>query len=692
MERTEGKVRIIVDGRELLTEPGETILDAARKNDIHIPTLCHHPALTPWGGCRLCVVEVDGAAKLAASCVTPVRDGMEVVTSNERILESRRAVLEFLFAERNHNCMFCPQSGSCELQGLAYEMQMDHLTVSSSFQEFPTDVTSEYMVMDHNRCVLCGRCVRGCAQLAGNHVLQFQYRGPKSLVGIDLDNSREGSTCLSCGLCMQLCPTGAITSRYRSHYSVKGHEGKKKAVESVCAVCGLLCPTIVTTAGDTLLKIEGRFSNANGRPDQGQLCRRGRFDLFKEDQRLTSPMVLEKDGKWKDERWEEAVRVASVGLRGLKERYGGNRLLCLASSNLSNEELILFKDFSGSLESGYVDTLDGIHYRSAVKGLESAGGALREAPWKKIVDADFLLLLGGDPFETQPVLASLIRKGMLERGVKAAVAGKPDTCTAPGTMEIPLRSGKETPFMKAFLASALRRGNGSAGALKNGGSARIIQTDVEGILSEICPSSEARRSFAGAVGAFLDSRNPLVLAAPSITQEPEAVRLAAEISMVKGFVENRTLRLILLKTSGNSAGSWKLSIPAMLESDGDREWKGGVVLLSGASEPHPLPDFLKGLEFVVVVSPFFREEFAGKAHVLLPRPRWVEGEGTFTSLDGRETAFAERILDPPPGVQDAWKTLVDLAGGCGSPLSVKSWDQLKSRGGDDEVVNRIDDR
>ena len=127
------KIRLTIDGKEVTAAEGVTILDAAQRNGIDIPTLCHHPALSNWGGCRMCTVEVDGAPKLVASCVMPVREGMEVVTTNERILESRRTVLEFLFAERNHNCMFCPQSGDCELQKLAYELGMDHLTVSFSF-------------------------------------------------------------------------------------------------------------------------------------------------------------------------------------------------------------------------------------------------------------------------------------------------------------------------------------------------------------------------------------------------------------------------------------------------------------------------------------------------------------------------------------------------------------------------------
>ncbi|KAF0121741.1 MAG: anaerobic dehydrogenase, partial [bacterium] len=174
----------------------------------------------------------------------PVREGMGVVTSNDRIIEARRTILEFMFAERNHYCMSCAQSGDCELQSLAYEMQMDHLTVPSSHQAFPVDITSEYMAIDHNRCVLCGRCIRGCQEIAGAYVLNFQNRGTHSLIGLDLNEEIGESTCYSCGVCMQVCPTGAIYNRYRTHYAVKGYPKDWETIDSFCPQCGLLCPTL----------------------------------------------------------------------------------------------------------------------------------------------------------------------------------------------------------------------------------------------------------------------------------------------------------------------------------------------------------------------------------------------------------------------------------------------------------------
>ncbi|MEW5725191.1 MAG: 2Fe-2S iron-sulfur cluster-binding protein, partial [Thermodesulfobacteriota bacterium] len=213
------EIKLTINGWEVTVPEGASILEAARAAGIYIPTLCHHPDLSPYGGCRLCVVEVDGAPRLVASCVTPVRNGMEVVTSNERIIEARRTILEFLFSEKNHFCMFCAQSGDCELQDLAYEYQMDHLTVPPLDQVFPVDATHPDLGLDHNRCVLCGRCVRACRELAGQAVLDFQGRGGRVTIGADLNQKLGDSSCVSCGLCLEVCPTGAIFHRHRTHYA-----------------------------------------------------------------------------------------------------------------------------------------------------------------------------------------------------------------------------------------------------------------------------------------------------------------------------------------------------------------------------------------------------------------------------------------------------------------------------------------
>ena len=359
MENSPKQVSVTIDGFQLSVPEGMTILEAARKNNIRIPTLCHHPALSAWGGCRLCVVEVDGSPKLAASCVMPVRDGMTVVTNSTNIITARRTILEFLFAERNHYCMFCSQSGDCELQALAYELQMDHLTVPQSYDQYPTDITSEYMAIDHNRCVLCGRCVRACHEIAGAYVLNYQGRGIKNQIAFDLNMSRGESSCMGCGACLQVCPTGAIFNRYRAHRSVKGHQKEKRiASDAFCPRCGLMCETHTMVEDNQLLRIEGHITPGNMGPERGQLCVKGRFEPLKTPgKRLLYPMIRESDGIWKKVSWKTAMDLVESNISVREKGTFG-----LISSRCANEHLMVFRDLM--LKGWAADCLDALDGRS----------------------------------------------------------------------------------------------------------------------------------------------------------------------------------------------------------------------------------------------------------------------------------------------------------------------------------------
>lgn len=678
------KVRLTIDGKEVTAAEGSTILEAAQENGVYIPTLCHHPALTNWGGCRLCMVEVDGAPRLAASCVMPVREGMEVTTSNDRIVESRRTVLEFLFAERNHNCMFCPQSGDCELQKLAYELGMDHLTVSFSFNHFPTDVTSDYMIIDHNRCILCGRCVRACAEIAGTRVLSFHNRGSRNLVGLDLNASREESTCYGCGVCLQVCPTGAIYNRYRTHYAVKGHSKDWKTVESLCPQCGLLCPTVSTVQDTTVIKIDGKLQGDGDRPDRGQLCYRGRFEALKnEGKRLHKPMVRDKDGSWREESWDHAIALMAERLSSIRSTKGGNAIMGLASGALSNEELSFFRDLmKDGLSGGYLGCLDGSGSKVVSTAWEKNGEPLREASWKTIPESDFLILLGAKPYQTQPVISTTVRKSILERGVTTALIGEMD-CRPPfATFHFPVKEEKLPLFIKAFKAEVMTREKKPAQEKKKPARTQQRGVDVAALLKEARLSREAKNLFYDMVEQFVQSTHPLFLVGEGVTGQgtPSAFEDTVQLALLKGFGPGKVLKLMVLKSYGNSAGAWKLGFSSNGTSKGKRPWKGGLMFLG---HPKDLGSSaiasLGNLDFLGVISPYFPENLTQKADVVIPKTLWMEESGSYTSLDGWETGFAQKILDPPDGVKSSWETLNALSDQMGFRRKFKTWDDLSKK-------------
>lgn len=201
---------LIIDGQEVSAIRGQTILQVARENGIQIPTLCHLDGLSDVGACRMCLVEIKGSAKLLPACVATVFEGMEVYTNTERLQRYRRNILEMLFAERNHICSVCVSNGHCELQSLAQDQGLTHVRLPYRNPELTVDASHERFTADHNRCILCTRCVRVCAEVEGAHIWDVMGRGINSLVITDLHENWGSSACTRCGKCVQVCPTGAL--------------------------------------------------------------------------------------------------------------------------------------------------------------------------------------------------------------------------------------------------------------------------------------------------------------------------------------------------------------------------------------------------------------------------------------------------------------------------------------------------
>jgi bidirectional [NiFe] hydrogenase diaphorase subunit len=206
-----------IDGQQVGAREDETIWQVAAENGIRIPALCHLDGLSPVGACRLCLVEIEGSSRLAPACVTRVEEGQRVTTASERLQRYRKLILELLFSEGNHICAVCVSNGRCELQSLAQHQGMDHVRVPYLDQPRTVDASHPRFVLDHNRCILCTRCVRVCAEVEGAHTWDLTGRGANARLIADLNEPwGAAESCTSCGKCVQVCPTGALFEQGRA--------------------------------------------------------------------------------------------------------------------------------------------------------------------------------------------------------------------------------------------------------------------------------------------------------------------------------------------------------------------------------------------------------------------------------------------------------------------------------------------
>lgn len=389
-------VNITINGEKLQCQAGQTVLQAARTANIDIPTLCDHPAVTPWGGCRMCLVEIEKQRGLQPACTFPVSEGMVVSTHTERVTNARKFVLELLFSERVHYCMYCAMSGNedttqCELQKLAYDHGLTHWRYEpNTAHPWPVDGSRKYFFMDHSRCILCRRCVRACEEIAANHTLGVRERGAKTMVIADVDVPLGESSCVSCGTCLQVCPTGALIDR-RSAYM--GGSGELQRKRTTCTACSVGCSVDAVYRSNQLLKVEGVWDAANG----GLLCVKGRFEAAEpKPKRITSPMIKQ-GGEWVKMTWAEATELVAGKLKAAGKVAG------LVSPRATVESLGVFKHLIGdALGSDQISLL----YGAAPQDFGP------KASLNDVAGADCIVLVGGEPLEGQKVIGYKVKRAV----------------------------------------------------------------------------------------------------------------------------------------------------------------------------------------------------------------------------------------------------------------------------------------
>jgi formate dehydrogenase major subunit len=636
------EITLTIDGKQVKGREGDTVLEVCQTNNIDVPTLCHLKGLTNVGACRMCIVEIERERRPVPACTYPAREGLVVQTQNAKLEKYRRLVLELMFTERNHLCAQCVASGDCELQKLGYRYQMDNTRYPYSWPALPVDSQHEYLVIDHNRCILCGRCIRTCDQIVGVHTLDFGYRGWKDVVVADLNQPLGKSTCISCGACFQACPTGAIFSK-KSAY--KGKRPDCQEITTVCPICGIGCGIKAFVKNNMLIRIDSPDSSQH----DGLLCYMGRFGpLSQEYPRVKTPMMRNSSRKLEPCSMNEALDMVAKKLSQFKAHNGGDSIAGIASGQASSQSLKAFKELiTGALGSKFLDSLDGDEYRAIVKGiggLKDKADLSTEIPLEDIFNADCILLAGADPFKSHPVAGSYIVRAVRQNKSKLIVLD-PTQNSLPeyAALWLKPKKGQETSVLNSLVKAI----NGTP--TKEAGTTGINQKELAEAAEML---GKAKRSITIYGEGILQQKNS------------ELIGALYKLASVSGGQNPGKPSIISLKSKGNSRSAWDIGIANRSESVITNLAQNGVralyLLLTddfiAASEVPTLP---KGLDFLVVQTSYM-SPLAQKASVVIPSPTWTEVSANYGTLDGTPISVS-RLVKPPEGIRADWEIINEIA-------------------------------
>jgi NADH dehydrogenase/NADH:ubiquinone oxidoreductase subunit G len=631
-------IALTIDGKKVKGIEGNTVLEVCEANDIYVPTLCHLKGLTDPGACRMCVVDIEKERRPVPACTYPARDGLVVQTHNEKLERYRRLILELMFTERNHLCAQCVASGDCELQSLAYKYQMDNSRYPYSWPALPVDSVNDYLVIDHNRCILCGRCIRTCDEIVGVHTLDFGYRGWKDMVVADLNQPLGASSCISCGACFQVCPTGAIFSKNSAY---KGKRPDCQEITTVCPICGIGCAIKAFVKNNRLIRIDGPDPSRH----DGLLCYMGRFGpLSQEHPRVKTPMMRNTRGKLEPCPADEAIDMIAKRLKQFKAENGGS-IAGVASGQASSRTLEAFKDLiTGTLGSRFLDTLDGDQYRAVIKGMgafQDKADLRTETPLESIFDADCILLVGADPIKSHPVAGSYI--------VRAVRQHKAKLITLDSTQNV----------LPDYVSLWLKPKKGKEASAVNNLARSINDEPVK----EGTETGISQKKLTEAVKILGKAKRGVVIYGEGILQQENAGLITALYELAASCNSGKP-NIISLRSKGNSRGAWDMGIANSSVSVMNNLAQGGIkalylLLADDYVEAKELSALPEGLDFLVVQTSYL-SSLARKANVVLPSPTWTEIGGNYSTLDGTQISVS-RLVKPPEGVRADWETINEIA-------------------------------
>ena len=722
-------LRLSINGCEVEAKKGATVLEAALSAGIYIPTLCYDPDLKPYGACRLCVVEIEGMRGLVSSCTTPATEGMVVHTETPRVNQARRITMELIIANHHGDCLTCAKNQDCELLKIAQYlgMEQDHIDrLRKSTQVLPIDESHPAFIRDPNKCILCGKCVRACHEVAVVGAIDLAFRGNSAKIATFGDKPIIESICKSCGECVARCPTGALVPKWE--------KAPVKEVKTICPYCGVGCSLYLGVRDDRIVSVRG---DPEGQANKGSLCVKGRwgYDFLSHPERLTTPLIripgtargAGHNGQvheiFREATWDEALELVATGLLDLKQSCGPDSIAALSSAKCANEDNYVMQKFVRAvLGTNNIDHCARLcHASTVVGGIAAFGQGAMSNSYSDFEKTELFFDIGSNTTECHPIIGSIIKRRVKFGGAKLIVADprsielgeyaaiglhhKPGTDVAliNGLMHVIIRDGLED---EEFI----RERTEGFEELR-----QLVQRYAPELVEAITgvPASDLE----AAAHLFGEARSACILYGMGITQHTtgtDNVKSVANLLLLTGNIGREGTGFSPLRGQNNVQGACDMgALPNVysgyqrvdnpaIRTKFEAAWEcklndhpGRTVteiadaILKGdikglyvmgenpmLSEPN-LEHIRRALEKIefLVVQDIFLSETAWLADVVFPAAAFAEADGTFTNTERRIQRIRQAVM--PPGEAKAdWEIISALAEKMGQPLGYQSASQI----------------
>ncbi|MEX2254715.1 MAG: formate dehydrogenase subunit alpha [Acidimicrobiia bacterium] len=711
-------VTVVVDGVEVEVAAGTSVMRAAALAGVDIPKLCATDQLEAFGSCRVCLVEIDGQKGTPASCTTPARSGMQVHTTTPRVERLRRGVMELYLSDHPADCLTDATTG-CELHDLAARVgvrEARYGRAGANHLDLTADESNPYFTFDPATCIVCSRCVRACDEIQGTIALTIEGRGFASKVVASADDKFMDSECVSCGACVQACPTDALTEK-----TILDLGQPTRSVLTTCAYCGVGCSFRAELRGDEVVRMTPVKS---GGANEGHSCVKGRFawGYATHTERVLTPMLRERiTDPWREVGWTEAIAHIADRFRAIQEAHGVDAIGGITSSRCTNEEVFAVqKMVRAAFHNNNVDTCARVCHSPTGFGLKQTFGASAGTQdFRSVEQTDVVLLIGANPTDAHPVFASRMKR-RLRSGAELVVAD-------PRQIDL-----VRTPHIQAAYHLQLLPGTNVA--LVNSLAHVVITEDLvdhDFVAARCDPESFERwRAFIaapehspeaneahtgvpaadvrGAARLYANARNAAIYYGLGVTEHSQGSTMVmgmANLAMATGNIGREGVGVNPLRGQNNVQGScdmgsfphelsgyrhvsddttralfestWSttidpepgLRIPNMFSAAIGGAFKGLFVQGEDLAQSDPNTDHvtaaLAAME-CVVVQDLFLNETAKFAHVFLPGTSFLEKDGTFTNAERRINRV--RPVMPAKSGKQEWQVVCDLATAMGYPM------------------------